>query len=63
MSDGKCLRWASFLSRPQKTWTMDSVAAVTGSLKSPPGGDTAPMTVTVPSRRGDPRHSARPARS
>ena len=52
-----------FLSSPQKTWTMDNVAAVTGSLKSPPGGLTAPMTVTVPSRVGEPRHSARPARS
>ena len=52
-----------FLSSPQKTWTIERVAAVTGSLKSPPGGETAPMTVTVPSRVGEPRHSARPARS
>ena len=27
---------------------MDKVAAVTGSEKSPPGGDTAPTMVTVP---------------
>ena len=42
---------------------MERVAAVTGSLKSPPGGDTAPTTVTVPSRLGLPRHCTRPARS
>ena len=35
-----------------RTCTMDSVAAVTGSEKSPPGGDTAPTTVTEPSRSG-----------
>ena len=27
---------------------MDKVAAVTGSEKSPPGGETAPTIVTVP---------------
>ena len=62
-TDGKCLRCASFLSRPQKTWTMESVAAVTGSEKSPPGGLTAPTTVTVPSLSGLPRHDTLPALS
>ena len=38
------------------TWTMPSVADVTGSEKSPPGGDTAPTMVTLPSREGEPRH-------
>ncbi len=63
LTEGKCLRCASFLSRPQKTCTMASVAAVTGSEKSPPGGDTAPTMVTEPSRLGPPRHTTRPARS
>lgn len=45
------------------TCTMESVAAVTGSEKSPPGGDTAPTTVTVPSLPGEPMQLARPARS
>ena len=76
--DGKCLRWASFLSRPQNTWTIPRVAEVTGSAKSPPGGDTlkitinnwstymttyAPTIVTDPSRPGFPRHVTLPARS
>ena len=51
-SDGKCLRWASFLSRPQKTWTMPRVAAHTGSEKSPPGGETAPTMEMEPVRVG-----------
>lgn len=38
--EGKCFLWASFLSRPQNTCTIPRVAAVTGSEKSPPGGDT-----------------------
>ena len=38
--EGKCLRWASFLSNPQNTCTIPRVADVTGSEKSPPGGDT-----------------------
>jgi len=42
---------------------MASVAAVTGSEKSPPGGETAPTIVTLPSRFGAPRHETRPARS
>jgi hypothetical protein len=28
------------LSKPQKTWTILNVADVTGSAKSPPGGET-----------------------
>ena len=40
LTDGKCFRCASFLSRPQKTWTIPRVADVTGSEKSPPGGET-----------------------
>lgn len=34
--EGKCLRCASFLSKPQKTCTIPKVAEVTGSEKSPP---------------------------
>ena len=45
------------------TCTIDRVAAVTGSEKSPPGGETAPTIVTVPSLLGEPRHFTRPARS
>ena len=60
---GKCFLCASFLSRPQNTCTMPSVAEVTGSEKSPPGGLTAPTIVTLPSRFGPPRHRTRPARS
>ena len=62
-TDGKCLRCASFLSRPQNTWTIPNVADTTGSEMSPPGGETAPTMVTLPSRAGDPRHFTRPARS
>ena len=40
LMEGKCLRCASFLSRPQNTCTIPRVAEVTGSEKSPPGGDT-----------------------
>ena len=40
LTEGKCLRCASFLSRPQNTCTMPRVAEVTGSEKSPPGGET-----------------------
>ncbi len=42
---------------------MESVADVTGSEKSPPGGETAPTIVTVPSLSGEPRQEALPARS
>ena len=37
-----------------RTCTMPRVAEVTGSAKSPPGGDTAPTILTLPSRRGAP---------
>lgn len=35
------------LQASKPTCTMDSVAVVTGSEKSPPGGDTAPTMVTL----------------
>lgn len=38
------------------TCTIPSVALVTGSEKSPPGGDTAPTILTDPSRSGFPKH-------
>jgi len=41
---GKCRVLASRSSSAQKTLTILSVFWVTGSLKSPPEGDTAPMT-------------------
>jgi hypothetical protein len=48
----------------QKTWTMLRVAAVTGSEKSPPGGETAPTMVTLPFRIGlAPAQVTLPARS
>jgi len=55
-TDGKCFLCANFLSSPQKTYTIDNVAVVTGSVKSPPGGDTAPTIVIEPSLFGDPKH-------
>ena len=61
--DGKCLRCANFLSNPQKTCTIPKVADVTGSEKSPPGGDTAPTIETDPSRSGFPKQRTRPALS
>jgi len=42
---------------------MERVEAVTGSEKSPPGGDTAPTIVTDPSLSGEPKHLTLPARS
>lgn len=48
LTDGKCFRCANRFSRPQKTCTMPNVADVTGSEKSPPGGETAPTIVTDP---------------
>lgn len=38
------------------TCTIPRVALVTGSEKSPPGGDTAPTILTEPSRSGLPKH-------
>ncbi len=46
---GKCRRSARSESSAQKVFTMRSVFWVTGSEKSPPGGDTAPITETDPS--------------
>ena len=56
LTEGKCFLWASFLSKPQKTDTMERVAEVTGSAKSPPGGETAPTMEIEPVRSGLPRH-------
>lgn len=61
LTEGKCFFWASFLSRPQKTWTIESVEVVTGSAKSPPGGLTAPTIVTEPVLSGEPRQVTLPA--
>jgi len=60
---GKCFLWASFLSKPQKTYTVVNVATVTGSVKSPPGGDTAPTIEQDPVLSGEPRHYTLPALS
>lgn len=63
MTEGKCFLWASFLSKPQKTYTIARVDDVTGSEKSPPGGETAPTIVTEPSLSGEPKHLTLPALS
>jgi hypothetical protein len=42
---------------------MSSVADVTGSEKSPPGGETAPTIEIEPSLDGEPRHFTFPALS
>ena len=47
--DGKCLLYAKLASNPQKTFTILNEPWLTGSAISPPGGDTAPTTVRVPS--------------
>ncbi len=60
-TEGKCFFCANFLSRPQKTWTIDNVEVVTGSAKSPPGGLTAPTIVIEPVRSGEPKHVTFPA--
>ena len=49
--------------QPALTCTIPRVAEVTGSEKSPPGGETAPTMVTLPSLLGEPRQVTRPARS
>src|SRR3989344_4572567 len=46
--EGKCRRCASFASSAQKVLVTRSVDCVTGSEKSPPGGLTAPIIVTLP---------------
>ena len=56
-------RLASIRPGCRLTCTMPRVAEVTGSEKSPPGGETAPTMVTLPSRLGLPRHDTLPARS
>jgi hypothetical protein len=53
-TEGKCFLWANFLSNPQNTCTISRVAAVTGSEKSPPGGETAPTIEMEPCLFGDP---------
>jgi len=63
LTEGKCFLWASFLSNPQKTCTISSVAAVTGSEKSPPGGDTAPTIEMEPCLVGLPAQTTLPALS
>ena len=62
-TDGKCFLWANFLSNPQNTCTISRVAAVTGSEKSPPGGDTAPTIEIEPCLFGDPLQVILPALS
>jgi len=42
---------------------MERVAEVTGSEKSPPGGETAPTIEIEPSLSGEPKHFTLPARS
>ena len=51
-TNGKCSRCATFWSRSQKTYMMLKVAEVTRSVKSPPGGETAP-TIVVDSCRSE----------
>lgn len=63
LTEGKCLRCANFLSSPQNTCTMERVAEVTGSEKSPPGGDTAPTMVQEPVLFGEPKQITLPALS
>ena len=48
---------------PKPTCTIPRVAEVTGSEKSPPGGETAPTMVTLPSLLGEPRQVTLPALS
>ncbi len=60
---GKCRAWASSASSAQNVPASRRLAWVTGSLKSPPGGETAPTTVIEPRRTGEPSASTRPARS
>ena len=54
---------ANVASNPQNTLATRNVFCVTGSDVSPPGGDTAPIAVIVPSRSSLPNVSTRPARS
>ncbi len=43
-------RIGEFFDKAQKVCTISLVWLVTGSEKSPPGGDTAPINVTEPFR-------------
>jgi len=45
---GKCRALARLRSSAQKQRTKRFVFRVTGSVKSPPGGETAPMIVMLP---------------
>ena len=45
---GKCCFLANDLLKAQKKLTIDNVETATGSEKSPPYGDTAPMIVILP---------------
>lgn len=63
LTEGKCFLCANFLSKPQKTYTILNVATVTGSAKSPPGGETAPTIVTLPYLYGLPKALTQPALS
>ncbi len=60
---GKWRLYAKRASSAQKTFVTRSVFCVTGSEKSPPGGDTAPMTESEPWRLAEPKHSTEPERS
>jgi len=62
-NEGKCFLCANFLSNPQNTCTIAKVAQVTGSVKSPPGGDTAPTIEIDPVLSGDPKQLIFPALS
>jgi hypothetical protein len=63
LTEGKCFLWANFLSNPQNTCTISRVAAVTGSEKSPPGGETAPTIEIEPTLEGLPKQVTFPALS
>ena len=45
---GKCFFLAKDLLKAQKTLTIDNVDVATGSEKSPPYGETAPIIVILP---------------
>ncbi len=61
--DGKCLLEARLASSPQNARVTLRVFCETGSDMSPPGGDTAPITLTDPSLFSLPRVMTLPARS
>ena len=55
--------YANCASNPQNTFTILKVDCVTGSERSPPGGDTAPIAVTDPSLPSLPKQTTLPALS